>query len=275
MERPKDPKSRQRQNAVPRHNARRRPAGRSRHLPAIYHTLRIEMTPPMTSQPYKSLCIDTNSVLVANDVNLSIFTAIWLTREAILTESEIGSNAIFTPGLIQIPTPDFNLLILGDRIQVGLPPSHPNAAAILLRLLGGVLSKLPHTPYTAFGINFTYLLAPSAPTDFGKWNRSLFRCPVADDANGPDDRFGSYQSTNLLGMRAKIDIKPVQVHSDVAKTNQEFALDEEAVAIQFNFHYSVTTNTPANTILPLLSRLPEAQKEAERFVAKLGQVKYE
>lgn len=180
-----------------------------------------------------------SAVLVAHDVNMSIFKPVWLGRQEILTEEELTGEVIVTPALVRIPTDRFELLILPDRIQMRPAQKCDKAQASLLRVLGGIVTKLPHTPFTALGLNFEYMIRPSEGVDFGERNEEQFAAAFSRGSTPEaqeDIRFGAYFALDVLGMRLRADFKPVQVESRVDAEGLESPAPCEAMRAKFNFH---------------------------------------
>ena len=86
-------------------------------------------------------------VIVANELNLSIFKPVWLCQFDILKPEELSEGILISPAAIQIPGPTFQLVILPNRLQMTFPSSDVDATTEPLnRVLGGILRALPHTP---------------------------------------------------------------------------------------------------------------------------------
>ena len=148
-------------------------------------------------------------VLVAHDMNLSIFKPHWFTSNKILNQDEFSGDILFAPGIIQIPTKEYGLSVFPNRVQMRFETECEHARDYLLRIIGGIAKTLPHTPYTALGFNYEYRLIPSS--DFSSWNREVFGgshfCASAPN-NDKEARFGTYFSFDEQGMRLRVDAKP-------------------------------------------------------------------
>ena len=110
--------------------------------------------------------VNASAVVVGHDVNLSIFTPPWLRDQKILSDEELAGDVVITPPMVRIPAPSFELLILPDRVQMRPSDDLDKAQSDILRVLGGIVSTLPHTPFTAIGLNFAYLMSPDEHTQF-------------------------------------------------------------------------------------------------------------
>lgn len=225
----------------------------------------------MSEQPQpavRSVRINLSVALVAHDLNLSIFNPPWLLRESILKEEEFDwKQSLFSPALIRIPTSRFELMILPDRIQLRFPPERTDVESDLLRVLGTIVSKLPHTPYSALGLNYDYLIAPDNAT-FSTWNHSLFCTPIVCAPIDSSDRFGAYYSTTFHEFRRQVDCKPTRVRSDLAAQAPQFAEDEEAVRIAINYHSDVPQPAESARILELIGQWSIARQDADTLIAQ-------
>jgi len=222
--------------------------------------------------------VNASAVAVAHDVNLSIFRLPWFRDQKILSEEELAGNVVITRPMVRIPTPSFELLILPDRVQVRPSDDPGKAQSDILRVLGGIVSTLPHTPFTAIGLNFDYLMTPEEHTEFQSWNKESFAAPfsldVIDSAQ-EEARFGAYYSFDTLGMRLKADLKPVQrieqPDGDILKS----PMDPEVMLGKFNFHRDLKERSGVSEILQVLGRWNDAAslalKMAEAACVRRGQ----
>lgn len=194
----------------------------------------------------------TNSsvVIAARDVNVSIFTPDWL-RKNILTEAELSGQVILVPMVVRIPTERFELLILPDRIQMQVLPEYAQAQGDLLRVLGGIANILPHTPFSAVGLNYELGITPSSRACFGEWNRnelgSIFARKLADSEGTASARFGSYVSFESDSAKVRIEIKSTQSEQG----------DQEGMQAKFNFHHELTSSPASQDIRRAVERWEE------------------
>jgi hypothetical protein len=215
---------------------------------------------------------DSSAVVVANDVNLSIFKPLWLTRNEVIREDEIGPNLIVTPALVQVPSENFELDIFPNRIQLRVRPRHPHASEYLRRILGGVVELLPHTPYRAVGLNFDYLVAVSETGTFAEWNRREFAAPfplrVAIGADNTAE-YGAYFSYDVFDMRLKVDAKPITVNE--TKTIEGVAIEagQELMRLNFNFHSDIPQESEPRLIVERLEIWNQAVEHADAVVGNL------
>ncbi len=201
-------------------------------------------------------------VIIAKDFNLSIFKPLWLMKNNIFREEELKGDIVITPPAVQIPSTNFQFMVLPDRIQFSIPRQYPDAQSDINRIVGGIVMKLPHTPYTAIGLNFQYLVAPESGDAPDNWERTLFASPVSNKLEGVETksaRYGSYLSFDTLGMRLKIDIKPTNAGRNIEALCNSWHYGQELIRIHFNFHTDVTnTEAPAELVADKLRKWTEA-----------------
>ena len=215
--------------------------------------------------------VNASAVIVAHDVNLSIFKPLWLVRQSILSEEDVADHSVISPGLVRIPAPRFELLVLPDRVQLRPARDSEQAQSDLLRILGGIVSALPHTPFTAIGLNFDYKITPEGDVAFEAWDRRQFGAPfslAAIDEEQEDARFGAYFSCNALQMRLNADIKPMRAPDKTEAKNAPSATSEEVIRGKFNFHRDLTQSPAVSEILEVLGRWDAAASFAETLARR-------
>jgi hypothetical protein len=174
--------------------------------------------------------LQANAVLLANQVNVSIFQQVWLIEHGIVLKEEFTKDFFFTPVAVSVPTQRFDFLVAPDRVQIGIKDVE-GAVAILGRTLGTITAKLPHTPYTALGFNFNYSFDSTSPLVSARFLRNfVLRAdnPLAPEFATEDARFGMFASKNFREFRLSLDIKPVASEQG------------ESLAVNLNFHRSLT-----------------------------------
>jgi len=152
-----------------------------------------------------------NAVLIANQVNLSIFTQLWLVENNVIHKDEFTQEAFFTPMAVNIKTPKFAFLVIPDRIQVSIDGGPEGSLDILKRTLGKVSELLPHTPYQALGFNYVYTVQLPPQGSLEKSSQTLFmklEGLFKDEFSSSDARFGIYLSKTVSGARLRLEIKP-------------------------------------------------------------------
>lgn len=207
--------------------------------------------------------VNASAVVVGHDVNLSIFRPPWFRDQKILSDEELAGDVVITPLMVRIPAPSFELLILPDRVQVQVRPSDDpgKAQSDILRVLGVIVSTLPHTPFTAIGLNFDYIITPDEHTEFQSWNKESFATPFSVDVIGSaqeEARFGAYYSFDTLGMRLKADLKPVRRTEQPEGGIVKSSASPESMLGKFNFHRDLKERPAVSEILQVLGRWGDA-----------------
>lgn len=63
-----------------------------------------------------------NVVLAATNLNPSIFSLLWLTKQKIFSEADIqAEGSIFAPFTVNVVASGLNLTVIPDRLQLGFP----------------------------------------------------------------------------------------------------------------------------------------------------------
>jgi hypothetical protein len=115
-----------------------------------------------------------------------------------------------------------------------------------------LISKLPQTPYSASGINFTWHIS-GFPGGISSLSEGLFyqpKSPLNQFFNSSDSRFGVYMSKDVEGCRLKFSALPVKrlKTGDVTISN-DFAKDSEHLQVNFNFHLALNQNNALEELL--------------------------
>lgn len=202
-----------------------------------------------------------NVVVAASVFNPSIVNQFWLIKNKIITEETDTQGSIFVDGFSQLKTDEFLLTVLPQRLQFALADPFSQKQDIVTEKVGTVVKALPHTPYTACGLNFTWHLQPEE-TDISTLSRRMFYREnnaifEVFDAHSP--RFGAYMSCDLLGGRYKLDIKPIKA---------ELPEGEELELLQFSFNCHLDLSDagdPAGRIEEFLHRWDEAYQHSEKL----------
>jgi hypothetical protein len=168
-----------------------------------------------------------NVVLAARQFNPSVFNQLWLVRNNLLAEDDLEPGWVFTEPLIQVKTSQFALLVVPDQLQFVPLTQGESEEPLIKEKIGQIVSKLPHTPYTAIGFNFVWHMIPE-DTGVAALSRRLFFKETGGffkQFDADDSQFGGYASKNMFGFRQKVDVKPVSVQ------------DEPRERLQFAFNY--------------------------------------
>ena len=174
-----------------------------------------------------------NSIVVAHQFNPSVVGQLWLVRNGILDEADFEPGCAFTDVAVHVNAKDFNLLIVLQQCQFTPHVAAESAGGLVTDKVGTIVRCLPHTPYRAVGLNFTWHLAPEQ-WDVPSISRKLFfvdeRSPYTD-FDVEDARFGAYMSKDALGGRLRLNIQPINTKAE----NQ----DVERIQFAFNLHRDV------------------------------------
>lgn len=205
-----------------------------------------------------------NTVIVANQFNASILNQLWLVRNNILDEDDFEPGCLFTEALIQVRSRQFNLLVGPPQLNFEPKGTSEAEAQLILDKVGAIVRMLPHTPYTGVGLNFVWHVSPD-DGDVAALSRELFfrlDGPLCGPFDSPDARFGGYFSKDVLGVRLKLDIKPV---TGIDNGQREF------LRFAFNFHRDLGPEEPVERILDALRQWGPAKDQAQRILDRLPQ----
>ena len=170
-------------------------------------------------------------VILANSFNPSIFNQYWLVSKEFIPEGDIQPASVITPGITQIMTPGFHMLVVPDQLQFNYTGDEKFPFQdSLQKTLKPMMEQLKEVPYRAIGLNYVWFVfdpkksMPALSREmFCFGDAPLFRAFQAEDA-----RFGSYLSRNFETFRVKLDIKPVMIQENESK--------KEFLQFAFNFH---------------------------------------
>lgn len=201
-------------------------------------------------------------VVVANFFNPSVVSQLWLVRNGLLTDDELPANSgsIFSDTLVQVVTPRYTLLVTPDQLQF-MPVGEEGAKQLILDKLGLLVGLLPHTPFRALGLNFSWQFKP-ADGSGRNWMRRLFFRPdslLYGEFDTPDAHFGGYLSRDVFGMRLKLDVRPLSIEKPDGCTDQ-------VLQMLYNFHADIRAGDGGvATVHELLGRWDDSLAEARRL----------
>jgi len=206
--------------------------------------------------------VDSNVVVVANQFNPSVFSQLWLTKHGLATEEEVGGeDCAFTNVFAQVITPRFALVVAPNLLQLMVRPGVEDQQKLVEEKIGKVVELLPHTPFSAVGLNFRYHAKPEK-ADVHSLTRGLFfveHSPLHRAFDMPDAMFGGYLSKNVLGCRLRLDVKPVFAPLE------EGSPPEDLLLLGFNFHHDLSQTTGGDAIRTAVAKWNEALSEAQRI----------
>ena len=206
-----------------------------------------------------------NVVLAATNLNPSIFSLLWLVKQKIFSEADIQTEgSIFSPFTVNVVAPGLSLTVIPDRLQLGFLSAEKDAQVALKiqRVVGRIVSELPHTPFQAVGFNMGWVLLPQDQNELDSLERQSFlaeRNPLAKFFKEKNSHFGCYLSKDFKMGRLKLDIKPVTLVEG-----------EKSLQAAFNFHLDIKVDEPVKQIHDFLALWNPAYTLAKEMVTELG-----
>ena len=207
-------------------------------------------------------CPNINIVVLANQLNLSIFQQYWLIENQIVNKEDFGPESYSNPIAVSVNNSEYELLILPDRIQLTLKSNIGNSQELVNKVISGIVNTLPHTPFTAFGFNFNFIIKPKNHEKFYQLTKALCLTdinPLKEDFSENDARYGFYLSHNVGDIRVKIDIKPI-VQDD----------KREAIMVIANCHKDISKKDEVNEGLThwqtLLDNVSDLVGKLDRYI---------
>ena len=206
-----------------------------------------------------------NVVIIARQFNPSIISQYWLIKNGIFTEEEIQPDSIFSPVIANVLSKDCQVLVLPEQLQFTSTLTDTAAQELLISKLGKIVQTLPHTPFIAVGLNFSWQVYDEDDASNAALGRKLFfrdDSPLYKFFDVDDARFGSYMSRDILGCRLKLDIKPVTVPCPEGASNR--------LHFGFNFHLQLIEDDKAESILNLFQKWDEAKETAVSLMKQIA-----
>lgn len=173
------------------------------------------------------ILVNKNVTIVASNFNISVFRESWFEKEGIILPEDIEiEKSAFTPSVVQVSTKKFVLTIVQNQMVFVI---NDESDEHTLKVISKLINALPHTPYTAIGVNFVYQILD----DSGSLSRNMFfneklNLFNAFNDNSENPRFGAYLSKDFCESRLKLDIKPTNVKED--------SMTKLEMRFNFNFH---------------------------------------
>lgn len=206
-----------------------------------------------------------NVVIIARQFNPSIISQYWLIKNGIFTEEEIQPDSIFSPVIANVHSTDCQVLVLPEQLQFTSKLADQSGQELLISKLGKIVQTLPHTPFVAVGMNFSWQVYDDDDASNAVLGRKLFfrdDSPLYKYFDVDDARFGSYMSRDIMGCRLKLDIKPVTVPCPGGTSNR--------LLFGFNFHLQLTEEDKAESILDLFQKWDEAKETAVSLMKQIA-----
>ena len=206
-----------------------------------------------------------NVVIIARQFNPSIISQYWLIKNGIFTEEEIQPDSIFSPVIANVHSRDCQVLVLPEQLQFMSELADQSGQELLISKLGKIVQTLPHTPFIAVGLNFSWQVYDEDDASNAALGRKLFfrdDSPLYKFFDVDDARFGSYMSRDILGCRLKLDIKPVTVPCPEGASNR--------LLFGFNFHLQLIEDDKAESILNLFQKWDKAKETAVSLMKQIA-----
>lgn len=205
---------------------------------------------------------ENNIVIIAHDLNPTIFKQTWLIKQGIFTEDEMLDSSFYTPAAVNVRSKNADLLIVTDRLQLSFS-GEGNHEDVANRIILKIVNALPHTPYTAIGFNFIWIAEPVEGQGLPSFLRETLLSntnPLSSYFYTDDARFGMYLSKDFLGMRMNLDIRPVLSHEGQTRENLRLA---------FNFHVDIKEEA-VKTISNVLKNWLETRKISDKIINEVS-----
>lgn len=193
-----------------------------------------------------------NIVILAQNLNPSIFTEKWLVDNSIIGPEGAQGEYLFSPMMVQVPTQGFHLAVVPERLQLEVTQPDESAGEVLERKVGAIVDLLPHTPFRAIGFNFHWVAVTTETSRFAEELRARFAktgAPLYEHFDGADARFGVYLSTDVDDFRLRLEVKPLRGVEDARRF--------EGLAYAFNFHSDLSGERPSEQVKDRVRRWPE------------------
>lgn len=184
-------------------------------------------------------------VVVAQQFNPSIVSQAWLMQNAGMQADDFLPGCVFTDLIVQVRSRQFHALVLPEQLQ--FVPVEGNEQQIIHEKLGAIVRALPHTPYRAVGLNFTWHLTAAEGRNMPEFGREMFYRddqPLHRNFTEAGAHFGGYFSKDSHGFRLKLDVKPVIGPIEGGT--------EHKLQFAFNFHRDFVDNAAAQLAESLL-----------------------
>ena len=205
--------------------------------------------------------VASNAVIAARQFNPSIISQIWLVRNGLLSEDDFRPDCFFSDMAVQVKSREFDLMVVPPQCQFTPNVAQDQEQDLLVNKVGTIAKLLPHTPYQAIGLNFTWHLAPEN-VDVQTISRDWFYKedgPLHREFGIENAHYGAYMSKDAWGGRLKLDVKPITIDQEGEKL--------ERIRFAFNFHRDVVgEEDPVACIEQTLHQWNNVRDESSRIV---------
>jgi hypothetical protein len=207
-----------------------------------------------------------NVLIAANAFNPSVIRESFLMKQGVLhSEGNLEPGFVFSDQIVNVPTKKFTLIVVPQQLQLVLV-ERADAHELVKSIVPSIIKALPHTPYTAIGLNFVWLIVPEEPLDVA--TRRLFSASgsvFGDAFDTPDSCFGFFASKDIGAVRLRADVKPVRVEVEANADKSK----HEMIQCAFNFHVDLTTETAVEKITALCDRWQEFDSLSEELFKRI------
>lgn len=173
-------------------------------------------------------------VIVAQSFNPTIFTETWLDKNDVISADSLDGERSFTQGAAQFQSKDISVLVVPAKMEISFRIHEVSGDLEIPRKIPRrTIELLPHTPFSAIGLNFDFFVLQPQNQDFLTYNRALLgtgEYPLLKEFSETDAKFGRYFSKDYDEARLRLDIKPVK------KIGPE---NIDLIKFNFNFHYDL------------------------------------
>lgn len=164
-------------------------------------------------------------IILANTFNPSVFNQYWLVSNDFIKNDFIEPASIFTPGVANVITKNFNLFVVPEQLQFNGNGDYEVFKNSIEKSLSPILEHLPAIPYKALGLNFIWKVKVE-DMSIEEASKNLFMnesCRIFSSFQDNDPLFGAYLSKYFEGFRLNLDIRPI--------------IDPNGSFFQFAFNY--------------------------------------
>ena len=119
--------------------------------------------------------VASNAVVVAQQFNPSVVSQVWLVKNGLATEEDFRHGYVFTDSVVQLQAAEFNLTLVQEQLQFVPKADNDKEQKLIVSKVGTIVSKLPHTPYRAIGLNFYWHLTPDLESVRDRTRKLFYR----------------------------------------------------------------------------------------------------
>lgn len=195
-----------------------------------------------------------NIVIVASSFNPSIVSKDWLFSKGIINEP--SKNFTHTPGFSFFESEHYSMTLLPERFLLELKNEYQTRFTELISITERFVSRLPETPYTAIGTNYTWQTETLSKRDVEKKLEDIFtfnRDRFSKIFKQQEVRIGTTVWLNHESFFVKLSIEP---HLETMKH----------ILCNFNYHANIKGSDELNE---RLAKIPVTLTHSENIVKGL------